>query len=72
MDRTVDVVFSSGAILETIYCILYIILSVSQLCFAKLPLEKETTVQALLSVYNIYFYKIVISMPVTQSDRSPI
>ena len=47
MDRTVDVVFSSGAILETIYCILYIILSVSQLCFAKLPLEKETTLQAL-------------------------
>ena len=47
MDRTVDVVFSSDAILETIYCILYIILSVSQLCFAKLLLEKETTLQAL-------------------------
>ena len=46
MDRTVDVVFCSGVILETIYCILYIILSASQLCFAKLPLEKETTLQA--------------------------
>ena len=46
MDITVDVVFCSGVILETIYCILYIILSASQLCFAKLPLEKETTLQA--------------------------
>ena len=46
VDRTVDVVFCSGVILEPIYCILYVILSVSQLWFAMLLLEKETTLQA--------------------------
>ena len=72
MDRPVDVVFCSGVILETIYCILYIILSASQICIAKLPLEKKLLCKPLLSVNSTNVYKIVIYMPVTQSDISPI
>ena len=69
-DRTVDVVFCSGAILETMYCILYIVLSASQLFLQSSHWKKRLFCKPLLSVNNINVYKIVILMPVTQSHIS--
>ena len=46
VDRTVDVVFCSGVILKTIYCILYIVFSAAKVCFATLLIEKGTVVEA--------------------------
>ena len=46
VDRTVDVVFCGGVILETIYCMLYIVLSAAKVCFATLHIEKGTVVEA--------------------------
>ena len=46
VDRTLAAVFCSGVILESIYCMLYIILSAAQLCFPTLLIEKGTVVEA--------------------------
>ena len=46
VDRSVNVVFCIGVILDTIYCMLYIMLSAAQLCFVILLMEKETVVEA--------------------------
>ena len=46
VDRTVDVVFCSGVILETIYCMLYIVLNAAKVFFATLIIEKGTVVEA--------------------------
>ena len=46
VDRTVDVVVCSGVTLETIYCMLYIVLSAAKVYFATLLLEKGTVVEA--------------------------
>ena len=46
VDRTVDVLFCSGVILDNIYCTLYIILSAAQVCFVRLLMEKGTVVEA--------------------------
>ena len=45
VDRTVDVV-CGGVILDTIYCILYIVLSAAKVCFGTLLIEKGTVVEA--------------------------
>ena len=43
VDRTLDVVFCSGVILETIYCILYIIIYYTQCVsmYCKAPIRKR-------------------------------
>ena len=46
VDRTVNVVFCIGVILDTIYFMLYIMLSAAQVCFVILLMEKETVVEA--------------------------
>ena len=46
VDRTLNVVFCSGVILDNIYCMLYSILSAAQLCFVILLMEKGTVVEA--------------------------
>ena len=46
VDRTVDVVFCSGVILETIYCMLYIVISAAKVYFATLLIEKGAVVEA--------------------------
>ena len=45
VDRTLNVIFCSGVILDNVYCLLYIVLSVAQLCFARLPIGKGTVVE---------------------------
>ena len=42
VDRTLNVIFCSGVILDNVYCLLYIVLSVAQLRFARLPIGKGT------------------------------
>ena len=46
VDRTVDGVFCGGVILETIYCMLYIVLSAPKVCFGTLLIEQGTVVEA--------------------------
>ena len=46
VDRTVDVVFCIGVTFETIYCMLYIVLSAAKVYFAPLLIEKGTVVEA--------------------------
>ena len=67
VDRTVNVVFCSGVILDNIYCMLYIIPSAAQLCFVILLMEKELLWKPLLSVNNFNLYKIFILIPGIQS-----
>ena len=45
VDRTLDV-FCGGVILETIYCMLYIVLSAAKVCFGTQLIEKGTVVEA--------------------------
>ena len=46
-----------GVILETIYCMLYIVISAAKVCFGTLLIEKGTFVEALLFVNNMNLYK---------------
>ena len=62
MDRPVDVVFCSGVILGTIDCIVYIVLSGSKFDFPKLPIEKESLVQAPLTIYISFRNLLIFSL----------